>query len=193
MSSEIDKNRPSDYVNQDRNSFGFKYPSNTMIVGTKGDVETFFLIVNDLIAQGILENSYRSISHDLYKTLINYRNLDDFITETAALKSKFATITSTKVEWEKYPFNRERGNYDYQQLTINPAKPNLLDVFSGFFKIFEVAIFFVKDDIDNSDLPNFARLIVAPTEYSAIRRYKKYTDDDFINAEDSPLWLREAG
>ena len=50
----------------------------------------------------------------------------------------------------------------------------------------------MKKNIDR-ELTNFARLFVAPTEYQAVRRYKKYSDEDFINAKDSPLWLREAG
>ena len=103
---DSDRNRPSDLLDQKRNSFGVKYPNNSRIIGTKGDVETFFLLINDLVSDDIIENRFQTISHDLYRTLINHRNLDKFITESIALKNALSMIEPSSVDWNKYPFNR---------------------------------------------------------------------------------------
>ena len=101
------KNQQSDLTNPTRNSFGFKYPNNHAIIGTKGDVLTFFLVLNDLISQRILENEYETLSHDLYRTMVNYRNVERFEIEKDKLKTTFTTLDSGLVDWEKYPYNRK--------------------------------------------------------------------------------------
>ena len=187
---DSDRNRPSDLLDQKRNSFGVKYPNNSRIIGTKGDVETFFLLINDLVSDDIIENRFQTISHDLYRTLINHRNLDKFITESIALKNALSMIEPSSVDWNKYPFNRKIGKFDYQNKSIDITKPNLYDVFHKFFEAFEDAPFWVKKYL-GQDMINFPRIIVSPTEMGAGRKFKKYTDQDFLDAENSPLWLRE--
>jgi len=135
----IDRNRPTDLLNQKRNSFGLKYPNNSRVLGTKGDVETFFLVLNDLVSSKVIEDRFQTISHDLYKTLINYRNIDDFIIETLELKDTFSMIEANSIDWTKYPYNRQIGKFDYQQMAIDVNKHKLLDVFHKFFNAFEDA------------------------------------------------------
>lgn len=186
----IDRNRSTDLLDQKRNSFGLKYPNNSKILGTKGDVETFFLLLNDLVANNIIEDRFQTISHDLYRTLINHRNIEKFISESVELRNAFSRIESSSVDWNKYPYNRQVGEFDYQKKFIDITKPKLVDVFHRFFSAFEDAPFWVKKYLEQGMI-NFPRIIVSPTEIGTGRKFKKYTDEDFIDSSQQPLWLRD--
>jgi len=186
------RNRPSDLTEATRNSFGLKYPNNSVILGTKGDVLTFFLLLDDLISSNTIEDRYQTISIDLHKTLINHRNIEDFSSQATALGQQFSQISSKSVDWKKYPFTTVRGNYDYEKCKIDTNKQNLNLVFSRFFKALNDAPFWVNRYIDKG-MENFPRIIVAPTEIHTGRKFKEFTDEDFLNAHPNPLWKREPG
>ncbi|WP_198591857.1 hypothetical protein [Tsuneonella flava] len=158
------------------------------MLGTKGDVETFFLLLNDLISEGILEDCYLTISHDLYRTLVNGYNLERFKKEASKLKEAFSALSSDRFAWDRYPFNREDGAFDYQQRRIDPGKPALLDVFERFFVGFDKAPFWVEESLSRNG--KCSRLIVAPTEIRTGRKFRKFTDAEFLEASADPLWLR---
>ena len=183
------RNRPSDLTNPKRNSFGLKYSSNGMILGTKGDVETFFLVLNDLVSVGALSSQYSTIAHDLYRTLVNSENLALFKLQTQQLKQEFSNISTDQIDWEKYPYNREIGEFDYESKRIDPTKPTLFDVFEKFFVGFQNAEYWIEESISRNG--KYSRLIVSPTEIYTGHKYKKFTDADFLAAVDDPLWLRE--
>ncbi len=176
-------------LSTERNSFGLVFPNHSFVLGTKGDVETFFLLLNDLISEGALKDRYSSISHDLYRTLVNRDNIKRFKEEAGSLKEEFTRIRANQVEWGRYPFNREYGKFDYQHCQINPNKETLLDVFGKFFDGFEKAPFWVEKYLAK-EIPNFARIIVSPTEISTDRKFRKFLDSEFQNSSSSPLWLR---
>ncbi|MGI9375215.1 MAG: hypothetical protein ACR2PC_03795 [Tsuneonella suprasediminis] len=184
------RNRPSDLVDQRRNSFGLVFPNHSFMLGTKGDVETFFLLLNDLISEGVLEDCYPTISHDLYRTLVNGYNLERFKKEASELKEAFSALSSDRVAWDRYPFNREEGAFDYQHRRIDPAKPTLLDVFEKFFAGFEKAPFWVEKYLAKG-MKDFPRIVVSPTEIRTDRKFRKFTDAEFLEASADPLWLRE--
>lgn len=186
------QNRPSDLLDQRRNSFGFQYPNNVCIIGTKGDVQTFFLVLNDLIAMGWLADAYQTISQDLYRTLVNADNFERFRQEAPALKEAFANIPTARIDWDKYPFNREEGQFDYQQKRIDISRPNLAEVFQKCFKAFEDAPFFIQKYLDRG-MKDFPRLYTSPTEIITGNMLSKLPDEDFLDAVDDPLWLRVPG
>lgn len=139
-----------------------------------------------------MEDRYTTISRDLYRTLVNEENLERFKTETANLKAEFAKISSDQIKWERYPFNRNYGLFDYQKCLIDPEKPTLLDVFEKFFKVFKDAPFWVEKYLAKG-MKNFPRIIVSPTEIVSELKFGKLMDSDFKNSADDPLWLREPG
>jgi len=188
----LDKNNPTDLLDEKRNSFGLHFPNHNFILGTKGDVQTFFVLLNDMINKGVLPDRYKTISYDLYRTLINGRNLQEFEEQTVLLKQEYSRISTKSIAWEKYPYNRNYGIYDYQQTCIDPTKSSLLNVFQKFFIAFEKTPFWVNRYLERG-MKNFPRVIVAPTEVVSGLKYKDYLDQDFLDAADDPFWLREVG
>lgn len=183
------QNRPSDLVDQRRNSFGLAFPNHTVMLGTKGDVETFFLVLNDLISNGFLEDRYKTISHDLFRTLVNSKNFKEFKIETEDLKVRFSEILSSRIDWKKYPFNREMGIFDYQKKCIDPKKKNISDVFFRFFEGFEKSHFWIEESLARGG--KYSRIIISPTEIRSSRKFKKIPDEELMRSVDNPMWLQE--
>jgi len=183
---------PSDLLEKGRNSFGFRYPNNVKILGTKGDVHTFFWVLHDLIATGILADNYMTITHDLYRTLVNHENFEAFKEEVPQLKSALGEIKSDNITWEDYPFNRNKGTFDYQNCRIDPTRETLADVFQSFFSTLEKVPFWIQRYLDRGNIKH-NRLYVSPAEIITGLKFKKYSTQDFLDAVDDPLWLREPG
>lgn len=185
--------RPTDLLNTQRNSFGFQFPNNDFILGTKGDVHTFFLVINDLIQMKTIKDDYSTISYDLYRTFVDRNNLVEFKEQWPALQLALGEVAPDQLDWSEYPNNKTVGEFDYQKNLLDLSKSSIAEVFSRYFFAMSNACEWMDIALAREKNKYTPRIIVSPTEIRSSRKFQLLDDETLLAAADDPLWLREPG
>lgn len=170
------------------NAYGISAANDLVEIGTKGHVHSFFLVINDLISSGKMEDNVKTISHDLYRTLIWEGNYERFLTEVPIFENALLNIPTSSIDWRKYPISNGQGEHNYQKRVYDTSLKNLGLVFGSFTKAMQTYIEWVNSYKKRNW--GHPKMFVSPISLVTHSFLKRLEIDEFIASSANPLWLR---
>lgn len=164
---------------------GFKGGPRIKEVGPRFDMWAFFEAVAEKLENDDLGSRFPLVGDRLYKRYIRLEEMESVKEEMDIIKSELEKIyldnwLETKLEPDE--------TIEKMGTRLNLKAENLADLFepffSGFYKTYETALFFHKEDNEYYPL----KIVYTDLPYYAFDKRRPL--EDYENLEGDPFWLR---